>query len=497
MRGEAALPESEPIAIADSPTTASDRAPLSGRLLDAGRAPVVLFVGYAIAMLLLAVSSLIDFRNARDLETSAGDVSRALEAVDKLRQIGNTFLAAETSERGYLLTGNGAYLQPYQRMRGLMPVRLSEIEQLISDTPEQRAWVARLRTLAKTKFDEMDGTLDAYHQSDRQGAVASVVAGDAANTMEAVRTHITDMLAEQTGILAERRRAAASVYSAGLVRALVSTGIVALALTVLFLLMHRFLRQRDAALAVVEANNADLEQRVADRTADLSHLSRHLLNVREHEKKVIARDLHDDFGSYLTAINMDVSRARDKIAVSHPEQAAKLDRTLGLLGNAIELKRQLITNLRPSMLDNLGLGAALEQYIDEWATRNGIAATFDHEGDLQSDDEGCPIAVFRVFQEALANIAKHSKANRVAASAYRVGDAIEFEIADNGIGMTEADRAKPGVHGLLGIRERVLAYHGHVEFTTGTAGGTIVRAIMPCKLPADEAGAARYPVHFA
>ncbi len=457
----------------------------------------MLLVGYVVAMALLALSSFVDFRNARDLETSAAQVTNALEAVDKLRQVGNTFYVAETSERGYLLTGNSAYLQPYQEMQRRMPVRLAEIEQLITSTPEERAEVARLRTLAKTKFDEMDRTLDAFHANGRTGVVSGVVADDTANTMETVRAHIADMLADQSRILAERRVAAASVYSAGLVRAVLSTGIVALALTVFFLLMHRFLRQRDAALAAVEATNAELEQRVRDRTADLSHLSRHLLNVREQEKKVIARDLHDDFGSYLTAINMDVSRARDKIAATHPEQAAKLERTLGLLGSAIELKRQLITNLRPSMLDNLGLGAALEQYIDEWSQRTGIAATFDHDGDLQSSEEGCPIAVFRVFQEALTNIAKHSKATRVRASVYRVGGSIEFEIADDGIGITDADRAKPGVHGLLGIRERVFAYDGHVEFSSGASGGTIVRAGMPCSALSDRAGTNDYAVHFA
>jgi signal transduction histidine kinase len=284
---------------------------------------------------------------------------------------------------------------------------------------------------------------------------------------------------------------AASAYSGGLNRALAATGIVALALTAFYFLMHRYLRQRDAALAAVESSNAELEQRVIDRTTDLALLSRHLLNVREHEKKIIARDLHDDFGSYLTAINMDVSRARDKIAATNPEQAAKLDRTLGLLNSAIEMKRQLISELRPSMLDNLGLGPALEQYIEEWSRRTNIAASFDYQGDLTSNDEGGPIAIFRVFQEALTNIAKHAKATRVAAYAYRTGEAIEFEIADDGVGVTDADRMKVGTHGLLGIRERVLAYDGHFEIITGPTGGTIIRGTMPCHVSPAERPQAR------
>ena len=463
----------------------------------AWEAPVVLMAAYALGIVLLLGSAFIDFRNARDLETSSGNVTRTLEAMEKLRQIGNNLFIAENSARGYIITGSPSYLETYREMQQRIPVRLAEMGAIVSDTPAQQAAAARMRLQAASKYAELDDTLDAYRSGGQAGAIAKISQEDAVNSMDSVRELIRTMLKEESRLLSERRAMAAAAYSDGLTRALVSTAIVALALTAFFLLTHRFLRQRDKALAVVEENNAVLEQRVIDRTEDLSHLSRHLLNVREHEKKVIARDLHDEFGSYLTAINMDVSRTRDKIAVTNPEQAAKLERTLSLLGSAIEMKRRLISDLRPSMLDNLGLGAALEQYIDEWSRRTGIAATFDHNGELESNDEGCPIAIFRVFQESLTNVAKHSGATRVAAYAYRSGDAIEFEIADNGIGLSDADRAKPGVHGLLGIRERVLAYHGHVEFVAGPQGGMIVRGRMPCQVPSSESRPAPRALDFA
>ena len=467
------------------------------RLLGAWEAPLVLLAAYLLALALLAASGYIDFRNTRDLEASSKRVSRTLEAMEKVRQTGNTFFIAETSERGYVLTGNPSYLQAYRDMQQRIPVRLNEIEQLVTDGPVQRASVARMRALATAQFAEMDRVLDAYRTAGQAGAMAIVGSSDGANSMTAVRDVIRGLLDEESRSLIDRRTAAQAAYSGGLLQSVLSTTIVGIALTAFYLLMHRFLRQRDAALSVVEANNLLLEQKVRERTADLSHLSRHLLNVREHEKKIIARDLHDDFGSYLTAINMDVSRARDRIVASHPEQAAKLDRTLGLLGSAIEMKRQLISDLRPSMLDNLGLGAALEQYIDEWSRRTGIAATFDHDGVLESEEDGCPIAIFRVFQEALSNVAKHSGATRVAAHAYRVGDAIEFEIADNGIGIDDENRTRPGAHGLLGIRERVLAYQGQLEIARGSTHGAVIRGSMPCTLIAEEVGSTPRALAFA
>jgi signal transduction histidine kinase len=473
------------------------RAPTGRQVLGAWGAPVVLFAAYALAMTLLALSSVIDYRNARDLEESGNNVSRTIEGTEKLRQIGNIFFIAESSQRGYIITGDPAYLAPYREMQQRIPVRLAEIAELFAKDPMQSASVVRLRELAAKKFSGMDQTLDAFRDQGQAKAMALVASEEGMNTMVAVRDLIGGMLTEESRMLSERRATAAKSYSGGLTKAMVASAVVALALSAFYFLMYRFLRQRDAALRVVEATNAELEQRVIDRTADLSHLSRHLLNVREHEKKIIARDLHDEFGSYLTAINMDVSRARDKIATTNPDQAAKLERTLGLLSSAIEMKRQLISELRPSLLDNLGLGPALEQYIDEWSRRTGIAASFDHQGELQSDEEGSPIAIFRVFQEALTNIAKHSGATRVAAYAYRVDDAIEFEIADDGVGLTVADRSKPGTHGLLGIRERVLAYDGHLELLNGPSGGTILRGTMPCHLPAIDERAVPYALQFA
>ena len=467
------------------------------RVIGAWGAPLILFVAYLVAMVLLVVSGFIDVRNARDIEQTVGNVSKTLEAIEKLRTVGNTLFIAESSQRGFVLTGNAAYLEPYRQAQKRIERRLAETEAVISDTAPQREAMGRLRTLASTKFAELGEGLDAYARTGQAGAIEVLRRGEELATMGQVRDTSLMMLAEESRLLAERRAAAVHAYSLGLTRAVVATVVVGLALTAFYLLIHRFLRQRDRAVLAVEGTNAELEQRVQARTADLSHLSRHLINVREHEKKTIARDLHDDFGSYLTAINMDVSRVRDKIAAGNPEQAQKLERTLGLLTSAIDMKRRLISELRPSILDNLGLGAALEQYIEEWSRRTGITTTFDFDGLLESNDEGCPIAIFRVFQEALNNVAMHAKATRVAASAYRVADTIEFEIADDGVGITDEDRAKPGTHGLLGIRERVLAYRGTLEMTKGASGGTVVRASMPCIFDDANIAATTHPLQFA
>ncbi len=452
---------------------------------------LALFTAYAIAMVLLVVSSFIDFRTAHELDERAARVSRTLEAIERLRLVINTVSVGQASMRGYLLTGDDKYLQSYREGFDRFVKRLPELDAMLDDSPAQRASLDRLRTVASRRFAEANALLETYRDHGQAAAVA-MMGTEGGQSIGTVRDAAEPMLAEQNRLLVQQRTAVDHAYADGLVKSLGSDAIVGVALTAFFLMMLRYLRQRDAALETIGATNAMLEKRVADRTTDLSDLSRHLLEVREEEKRILARDLHDDFGSYLTAINMDVSRVRDKIAASAPEHAAKLDRTLTLLNSAIEMKRQLVSELRPSMLDNLGLGPALEQYIEEWSRRTRIRATFDYEGELTSTDEGCLIAIFRVFQEALNNVLKHAQATRVSAYTYRNADRIEFEIADDGLGITAADRAKAGGHGLLGIRERILAYDGQLEILNGPKGGTIIRGSMPC-----QAAANRRPMRYA
>lgn len=457
------------------------------RPLGAWASPVALLIAFVVALALIVASAVLDLRNDRALARSNRSVSRTLEALEKLRQTSNVLYVAESSLRGYVITGKAAYLEPYRRMRDLIAPRVAEAGSLVSDTPQQREDLAKLKDLANRKFAEMDRSIEAMRIGGRPPAVALIDDDIGAALMTEFRAVVARMLATEGRLLTERRDDASTAYSRGQTISFASNLLIALALCVFYLLMHRYWRERDAVQRELQASNAALERRVEERTAELAQLSRHLLNVREGEKKSIARDLHDEFGSYLTAINMDVSRVRDKIAASSPEQAARLERTLGLLGHAIEMKRRLVRDLRPSILDNLGLGAALEQYIDDWSRDTGISTTFKFSGDLDSDEEGCPIAIFRVFQEALQNVAKHSGATEVSMAIRREGDQIVFEIADDGSGITEDARARPGAHGLLGIRERVLAYHGKLDFTAGPRGGTTIRASVQCPAPARSA----------
>ena len=445
------------------------------------RTPIAVFVAFAVALAMLLANGIIADHNIRASAESALRVAHTLQVMEKIRQVSNLLLMAESSMRGYVITGKDLYLAPYRRGREDGFKRIDELKGLVADNDEQLVQVGAMRALANVKFDQIDRVLAAYRDAGHDAAVEAVSTDEGQRAMDQIRAVYTDMLRTEARLLGARRGQSENTIVSAETSLLLSSVAIALALCIFYILVHRYLRQRDVALGELQASNRQLEQRVAQRTAELQDLSQYLFSVREDEKKKMARELHDEFGSYLTAINMDVSRIRDKIAGSHPEHAAKLERTIGLIGQTIEMKRRIITDLRPSLLDNLGLAAALEQYIEDWTQHTGIAVHFSSEGDLEEAEDGCPIAVYRVFQEALTNVAKHSRATGVTASLRRVGDNLMLEIADDGVGIDDATRSKPGSHGLIGMRERVHAFRGTVEVLRGQERGTIVRASVPCR----------------
>ena len=445
------------------------------------RTPVAVFVAFAVSLSMLTANGLLANRNIKMLTESGGSVTHTLEVMEKISKVSNLVLMAESSMRGYVITGKESYLTPYQRGRDDAMRRIAELTELVSKRPEQTVRAGALRVLADTRFEAIDRVVARYREAGRDAATAEINTDEGQRLMDKMRDVYDQMLQSEARLLEEKRGSSASAFLSAEVTLLLSTLAVALALCTFYILVHRYLKQRDTALADLKALNRHLEARVRERTAELQDLSQHLFTVREDEKKNVARELHDALGSYLTAINMDVSRVRDKLAASHPEHAAKLERTIGLIGETIDTKRRIVAGLRPSLLDNLGLAAALEQYIEDWTQHTGIAVHFATEGDLEEAEDGCSIAIFRVFQEALNNVAKHSQAKSVTAFVKRVGENIELELADDGIGIADAARAKAGSHGLVGIRERVLALRGTVQILRGKNNGTVVRATMPRK----------------
>jgi two-component system sensor histidine kinase UhpB len=230
-----------------------------------------------------------------------------------------------------------------------------------------------------------------------------------------------------------------------------------------------------------------LEQDEARRSrARLAELTAHIEQVKEQERTRIAREIHDDLGGNLTAIKMALAMLADRLP-DDPALAEKADYLDHLVDRTIEAVHRISLDLRPSTLD-LGLVAALEWQAREFEKQFGIACIFrSAERDIALDEDHAS-ALFRIFQEALTNIAKHAGATRVTVTLrrqrVRSQTTLTLGIADNGRGIAPADRLKPQSFGLRGMSERVSALGGTLALSAAPGGGTMVTVKIRLAAPA-------------
>jgi signal transduction histidine kinase len=216
---------------------------------------------------------------------------------------------------------------------------------------------------------------------------------------------------------------------------------------------------------------------------ELRALSGHIESAREEERTGIAREIHDELGQALTAIKMDLAWIGRRAAAPGEIDRAALEervKTLtALTDDVIDQVRRISSELRPGVLDDLGLLAALEWQGQEFERRTGLTCTIrSNVKEQEPFDRGLSTAVFRIFQEALTNVARHAEASRVDVSFEIDGDWLRLEVFDDGKGIGP-DAMTPGSLGVLGIRERARRLGGTAKVAAGPAGGTVVSMRVP------------------
>lgn len=226
--------------------------------------------------------------------------------------------------------------------------------------------------------------------------------------------------------------------------------------------------------------------------AELRSLASHLESAREAERTRIAREIHDEFGQLLTGFKIDLSWLEKKLS-AQPEipRAALLEKVrvmTGLLGDMVLCVRRIAAELRPGVLDDLGLAAAVEWQTKDFQRRTSLKAQVRTEISDRPLPREIATALFRVLQESLTNVARHAEARSVRVSLVEQNQQLMLEIADDGRGITEAEIAKNGAFGLMGMRERILPLRGQCDIHGLPGRGTTVSVTVPLDLPKKENG---------
>jgi signal transduction histidine kinase len=221
-------------------------------------------------------------------------------------------------------------------------------------------------------------------------------------------------------------------------------------------------------------------ERLRESEDKLRRLAAHLISVREEERAHIAREIHDELGQVLTGLKMEVTwlakRLKDKPLVE------KTDTMCALIDSTVQTVRKIATGLRPEMLDDMGLVAAVAWQAKEFQKRTGIRcrASLPPESKLDID---VSTTMFRIFQEILTNVARHSRATRVDIELEVGQSEVSLEVVDNGVGIQENELNARKSLGLLGMQERALLFGGDVAITGSAGHGTRVSVTIPLRKP--------------
>lgn len=220
---------------------------------------------------------------------------------------------------------------------------------------------------------------------------------------------------------------------------------------------------------------------VARSNTELRALASHLQDIREEERAVMAREVHDELGQQLTGLKMDLSWIARKLPeVENDPVRQRMQGTLELMNHTIQTVRKIATELRPSILDDLGLIAAIEWQSQEFEKRSGIKTCFHPEMDELDCSPVMKIGLFRICQESLTNVARHSGAGKVEITLCRGTGSIVLKIVDDGVGLPQQDDTTPRkTLGLLGMRERAMMMGGHIDIHNEPGKGLALSVTVP------------------
>jgi PAS domain S-box-containing protein len=229
------------------------------------------------------------------------------------------------------------------------------------------------------------------------------------------------------------------------------------------------------------------EEKLRRSREQLRNFSGRLQSLLEEERTRISREIHDELGQSLTALKLDLSLIRRKIlSEGLAEQSGKVHEAELAVSGIIRTVRKIATDLRPGILDELGMVAAIEWVAKDFQRGTGISCKVSERGAEQISDPVLSTAIFRIVQEALTNVSRYSAASKVKVSLERKGDTLIVEVRDNGIGIMEGKIFDPKSLGLIGIRERVLLLGGEALISGNPGEGTLVRVILPVEIGANQ-----------
>jgi signal transduction histidine kinase len=397
-------------------------------------------------------------------------------AIDALQNSLSTSVAAQ---RGFLLTQDRKFIDIYDKAVADVEPRLETLRSAYATSDSDLTTIHDLQILVGKRLADLSMILAIQQTQGSGAAVALVKTSVGADTGLAISQMLKDLRDRE-----RLERDAANAHWSG---SLTLSRWITFAATIFDLLLVGVasrlvfldMRRRSQLTAELRDQKLLLEREVGERTQELVELSTHLQNVSEREKASLARELHDELGGLLVGARMDISWAEQHLKHNDLDLKHRLNRVQENLAAGVDLKRRIIEELRPTLLDNVGLFAALRWLLKETCRNAGLTCIESYPDEEPHFRSEASIALFRIAQEAFGNILKHASAKNVDMSLDMDEETLLMRIADDGSGIPTGRFNAIASHGLASMRHRVRALGGRLDVRIPESGGTLLLVQIP------------------
>ncbi len=412
-------------------------------------------------MILLLLSGIAAYLTVVRLRTAQRWVGHTHDVQAALADLDSTATRAGRARTRYVDSGDDAFFDDYQSAAGEIPGKLKLVQRLTADNPDQHDFARNLTGITRRRIDLLNKSVELKRSGSKDVAGQALLRQQIIDVSAESDTLMQKMQAQEQGLLESRRDQSERLFHIT-VYILCATFVVAL---LLFFLHYRML-------------NAELDARELAETS-LRTLSVRLLELQDQERRKFSRDLHDSLGQYLVGVKMNLTMLGNSL----PDNAL-IGESLKLLDQALTETRTISHLLHPPLLDETGLGSAAKWYVEGFAKRSGIQTSLEIPDDFGRLPSSLELALFRVLQECLTNVHRHSKSTKADVSVQLTKNEVSLRVRDYGGGIPSDvlerfrhHRAHGGV-GLAGMRERIHELGGNLEMESDSHG-TQVRASLP------------------
>ncbi len=425
----------------------------------------------AVIMLLISEAAYWNSKNSMDALISMG-ASRV-----EILKLTENLSTAESLQTGYVLTGQKDLLQNVAKAKAAVTESFRVLVGRFEFSPQSMAALNRFESAVNRRL-ELQARAVLLKTNGQDAEASNIVLLDM-GTIEAAHALNDELLAYENDGRNDRQ---ADVYRALLLARIAVAVLTAMSLLALLLYLRQTLhlgRQQKQLVQVELSVREGLESEVAQRTTELSDLTLYLLNAREDERSRLARNLHDDLGSLLTSAKLDAARIRSRLQKSQPpatEALGLLEHLVETLNGSVALGRDIIENLRPSALSNLGLVATLEILSREFAGSSGVLVHCQAKPVLLTPS--AELMIYRLVQEALTNVGKYARATQVWVGLGTADGYVTVTVRDDGQGFDTRVKTASR-YGLVGMRFRVEVEGGVLTVTSAPGQGTLIQASLP------------------